>query len=147
MCAAWECPLSNDDEKIFGSTLSQEREVLGGQGILRERNQKWYLSPAIAYPTQAVNIRSSTGQNFAVVDTSTASLLETVEASVAFFQIHPGAIYLHQGESYLVTRLDLTNRTAYAAPTTATYYTQTKELEDLHIVKVKHSNSRPKTTP
>ncbi|GAI30840.1 unnamed protein product, partial [marine sediment metagenome] len=28
MCAAWECPLSNDDEKIFGSTLSQEREVL-----------------------------------------------------------------------------------------------------------------------
>ena len=139
MCAAWECPLSNDDEKIFGSTLSQEREVLGGQGILRERNQKWYLSPAIAYPAQAVNIRSSTGQNFAVVDTSTASLLETVEASVAFFQIHPGAIYLHQGESYLVTRLDLTNRTAYAAPTTATYYTQTKELEDLHIVEVKRS--------
>ena len=110
--------------------------MLEEQGILKERNQRWYLSPAIAYPAQAVNIRSTTGQNFAVMDTSTDSLLETVEASVAIFQIHPGAIYLHQGESYLVTELDLPNRTAYAVPTTANYYTQTKELEDLHILKV-----------
>jgi len=71
-----------------------------------------------------------------MIDTSTDSLLETVEASVAFFQIHPGAIYLHQGESYLVKELDLNNRTAYAEPTDANYYTLTKEIEDLHIVKV-----------
>ncbi|MFC1903443.1 DEAD/DEAH box helicase [Chloroflexota bacterium] len=136
LCAAWECPLGGEDEVIFGATLNQERQVLEEQGVLKERHQRWYLSPAIAYPAQAVNIRSTTGQNFTVIDTSTNSLLETVEASVAFFQIHPGAIYLHQGESYLVTELDLPNHTAYAAPTTATYYTQTKELEDLHIVKV-----------
>jgi DEAD/DEAH box helicase domain-containing protein len=136
LCAAWECPLDSDDEEIFGAALTQERKVLEEQGILKERNQRWYLSPAIAYPAQAVNIRSTTGQNFTVVDTSTDSLLETVEASVAIFQIHPGAIYLHQGESYLVTELDLANRTAYAVPTTANYYTQTKELEDLRILKV-----------
>jgi len=136
LCAAWECPLDSDDEEIFGAALIQERKVLEEQGILKERNQRWYLSPAIAYPAQAVNIRSTTGQNFTVVDTSTDSLLETVEASVAIFQIHPGAIYLHQGESYLVTELDLANRTACAVPTTANYYTQTKELEDLRILKV-----------
>jgi len=55
---------------------------------------------------------------------------------VAFFQVHPGAIYLHQGESYLVTELDLANRTAYAEPTTAAYYTQAKDITDLHIVRV-----------
>jgi len=82
------------------------------QGMLRERRQKWYLAPSIAYPAQAINIRSSSGENFAVVDTSCGSLLETVEASVAFFQVHPGAIYLHQGESYLITNLDLAGRTA-----------------------------------
>jgi len=75
LCAAWECPLDSEDEKIFGAALTQERKVLEEQGILKERNQKWYLSPAIAYPAQAVNIRSSTGQNFSVVDTSTDSLL------------------------------------------------------------------------
>ncbi|MFC1915504.1 DEAD/DEAH box helicase [Chloroflexota bacterium] len=136
LCAAWECPIDSNDKEIFGAALTQERKVLEEQGILKERNQRWYLSPAIAYPAQAVNIRSTTGQNFDVVDTSTDSLLETVEASVAIFQIHPGAIYLHQGDSYLVTELDLANRTAYVEPTTANYYTQTKEIEDLHIVKL-----------
>ncbi|MBU2535650.1 MAG: DEAD/DEAH box helicase, partial [Chloroflexi bacterium] len=136
LCAAWECPLDSGDEQIFGPAYTQERDMLAEQGILRERNQRWYLSPAIAYPAQAVNIRSTSGKNFDVVDTSTDSLLETVEASVAFFQIHPGAIYLHQGESYLVKELDLKERTAYAEPTSANYYTQTKEIEDLHIVKV-----------
>ncbi len=109
---------------------------LEGEGLLRERRGKWYLSPAIAYPAQGINIRSTSGENFAIIDTSTGSLLETIEASVALFQIHPGAIYLHQGESYLVNELDLTGRTAYAKPTTATYYTQDKEITDLHIIRV-----------
>jgi DEAD/DEAH box helicase domain-containing protein len=146
LCAAWEWPLHNDDENFFGSSFIEEREVLEGQGQLRERRQRWYLSPSIAYPAQSINIRSTSGENFAVVDVTTGSLMETVEGSVAFFQIHPGAIYLHQGESYLVTRLDLTSRIAYAEPTTANYYTQTKELHDLHIIKVRDSMTAGKAS-
>jgi DEAD/DEAH box helicase domain-containing protein len=139
LCAAWEMPLGS--EAVFGSAFEGERAALEAEGLLREQRGKWYLSPAIAYPAQGVNIRSTSGENFAVVDTSTGSLLETVEASVAFFQIHPGAIYLHQGESYLVNELDLVGRTAYAAPTSATYYTQTKELNDLRILRVLRDKS------
>ncbi|GAI71582.1 unnamed protein product, partial [marine sediment metagenome] len=51
-----------------------------------------------------------------------------------FLEANHSIGYLHQGESYLVTDLDLANRTAYAEPTTASYYTQTKEIEDLRIV-------------
>jgi DEAD/DEAH box helicase domain-containing protein len=61
--------------------------------------------------------------------------METIDGAVAFFQVHPGAIYLHMGESYLVTKLDITGHTAYAEPTHANYYTQTKEIEDLRIMK------------
>jgi len=136
LCAAWESPLSGEDEEIFGSSLSQDVGWLEGQGVLRESRGKWYLSPSIAYPAQSINIRSTSGENFAIIDTTTGSLLETIEASVALFQVHPGAIYLHQGESYLVTELDLASRSAYAEPTNAAYYTQTKELTDLHIIKV-----------
>ena len=84
LCAAWELPLSSQDESFFGSRLGQERAELEGQGILRERGRKWYLSPAIAYPAQSINIRSTSGENFALLDTSTDSLLETIEASIAF---------------------------------------------------------------
>ncbi len=141
LCAAWELPLNSYDEKYFGSTLSQEKSELEGHGLLKERKGKWYLSPRIAYPAQDINIRSISRDNFTLINALTDSLLETVEASVAFSQVHPGAIYLHQGDSYLVTELDLANRIVYAEPTTAPYYTQADELTDLHIIQVTRSKS------
>ena len=139
MCAAWELPLTADDEKYFGAGFNGEIEELTEQGILRARNGKRYLAPSIAYPAQNINIRSTSGKNYAIYDTSTDSMMETLEDNAAFYQVHPGAIYLHQGESYLVTKLDLVNHIAYAEPTDANYYTQTKELTDISIIEVLQS--------
>ncbi len=137
LCAAWERPLEDSDGGLFGEDYSSQRDDLAKEGQLRERRKKWYLAPSIAYPAQKINIRSSSGQDYAVVDVSTGSLMETVESSVAFFQVHPGAIYLHQGDSFLITKLDLTNHVAYADPTRANYYTETKEIHDLHVLNVR----------
>jgi len=141
LCAAWELPLTSGDEDFFGGMLEKERAELERQGVIRERGGRWYLSPRISYPAQSINIRSTSGENFSLIDTATGVLLETVEADVAFFQIHPGAIYLHQGEPYLVSELDLSSRTAQAKPARVNYYTQTKEIEDLHIIKTLGSKS------
>ncbi len=135
ICAAWEAPLTGDDERYFGEAYCREQAELVKLGVLRERRGRWYLAPSIAYPAQGINIRSTSGENVALINTSTDALLETVEYSMAFLQVHPGAIYLHQGESYLVTRLDLGTHTAYLEPTTVSYYTQTKELTDLRITR------------
>jgi DEAD/DEAH box helicase domain-containing protein len=137
LCAAWEKPLDEADKNVLGDDdFIKERDALVEEGELRERRNKWYLAPSIASPSSKINIRSSSGEDYAVVDTSTGSLMETVESSVAFFQVHPGAVYLHQGEPYLITKLDLTNKVAYAEPTRANYYTNTKEIHDLHVLKV-----------
>ncbi len=110
-------------------------EELQKENLLRERVRKWYLAPVISYPAQAINIRSTGGEDYAVMDVNTASILETVDSSMAFFQIHPGAVYLHQGKPYLVQKLDLAGHTAYVTETDPVYYTQTKEIEDLRIKK------------
>jgi DEAD/DEAH box helicase domain-containing protein len=136
LCAAWELPLTSLDEEFFGSVLVPERAELEEQGLLRELKGRWHVTPAIAYPAQGINIRATSGENFAIIDTSSGSLMETIDSSVALFQIFPGAIYLHQGESYLVEELDLSARTAYAKPVEVNYYTQDKELTDLHIIRV-----------
>jgi DEAD/DEAH box helicase domain-containing protein len=141
LCAAWERPLDSSDEAVFGGDFVTERDALTDEGQLRERRKRWYLAPSIAYPAQSINIRSTSGEDYAVVDVSTGSLMETVAGNVAFFQVHPGAIYLHQGESFLITRLDLTNRIAYAEPTHAEYYTETKEIHDIHIEKVREKKT------
>jgi DEAD/DEAH box helicase domain-containing protein len=136
LCAAWELPLTNLDEEFFGPTLVQERAELEEQGLLREVRGRWHVAPSIAYPAENVNIRAAFGENYAIINSSSGALLETIDSSTALFFIFPGAIYLHQGESYLVEELDLSARTAYARPVEVNYYTQDKELTDLSITKV-----------
>lgn len=135
VCAAWEMPLGAGDERYFGDTMRQEASDLEKEGLLRLRNGKWYVPPTTAYPAQAINIRSASGSSYSIVDSSTDSLMETIESSKAYFQVHTGAIYLHQGDAYLVTRLDLPRRTAFVEPAKLPYYTIARELTDLRIIK------------
>jgi len=139
LCAAWEMPLSGSDEGFFGLSFTGEVEELVEQGVIRQRRGRWYLSPSISYPAQEVNIRAASGEIIALTDTTTDSLLETVESSIALFQLHPGAVYLHQGEAYLVTELDLPGRTALAEPAKVPYYTVAREINDLRVLKTESS--------
>lgn len=135
LCAAWELPLANDGA-LFGDGFDEAISQLREQGLLRDRRRRYYPSTRVVYPAQDINIRSVSSENYIIVDASQGQkLLETVESSVAFFQIHPGAIYLHQGEPYLVAKLDLETRTAYAVPTDAAYYTQTKDITEIRILR------------
>jgi DEAD/DEAH box helicase domain-containing protein len=137
LCAAWERPLDDRDGDIFGESFAKARDDLMVEGLIRDRQRKWYPSPRVTYPANEVNIRSASSDRYTVVDVSQGyEEMETVEASVAFFQIHPGAIYLHQGEAFLVDKLDISSRTAYARPIDANYYTQTRDITDLSIAKM-----------
>ncbi len=136
LCAAWEHPLDDGDGELFGQRFTQARAELEAQDLLRERQGRWYPSPSLAYPAEEVNIRTTSSERYTVVDASQGYReLETVEAAVAFFQVHPGAIYLHQGEAYLVTELDLGARTASVVPIDADYYTETKDITEIRILK------------
>jgi len=140
LCAAWEKPLQDKDEEFFGPTMGTMLLELEQEGMLRRREVKWHPAPVISYPAQDINIRATSGQNYAVVDGQDGQLLETVEASVAFFQVHPGAIYLHQGESYLIKELDLARRIAWVEPRPVDYYTQTTEIHEIRVKKLLQEN-------
>jgi DEAD/DEAH box helicase domain-containing protein len=136
ICAAWEKPLDNEDLKFFEANTGTMLTDLEQEGRLRKRHERWHPAPSISYPAQDINIRATSGQNYAVIDGREGCLLETVEASVAFFQVHPGAIYLHQGESYLIKELDLARKIAWAEPRSVDYYTQTMEITDIRVTSL-----------
>jgi len=136
LCAAWERPLDDRDADAFGDGFAAMLDELLGEGLLRERKGKYYLSPQVAYPADMVNIRSASSDRYTVVDTSEGYReMDSVDASVAFLQVHPGAIYLHQGESFVVTELDIPSRTAYVKPADVDFYTQPKDLTDISIIQ------------
>jgi DEAD/DEAH box helicase domain-containing protein len=136
LCAAWEKPLEDKDESFFGADMGTMLTELEEEGILRKPTGKWHPAPSISYPAQEINIRTTSGQHYAVIDGRDGCLLETVEASAAFFQVHAGAIYLHQGEAYLIRELDLARRIAWAEPKPVDYYTQTMEIHKVRVRKL-----------
>jgi DEAD/DEAH box helicase domain-containing protein len=142
LCAAWEKPLSKGDSAFFGDAFFEALVLLEKEKGMKKGKELWYLSPRISHPTQHVNIRSTSDKYYAILDASQGyQLLETIEASTAFFQVHQGAIYLHQGEPYLIEELDLDRSVAIVRPANVPYYTQAKDITEISVKKVKREVS------
>ena len=87
-----------EDTEYFGAELLWHAEELVEDGLLHVRNARWYLSADMEYPAGEVNIRSASARTYSLVERDSGVILETVEEMSAFLQLHPGGIYLHQGE-------------------------------------------------
>ena len=139
LCAAYELPITPQDEELFGSSLREHMENLEMRGMVRRSGERWYITTVVSYPADTFGIRSTSPHNYLVVDRRSGAILETVEEASAFHQLHPGAVYLHQGEAYLVSRLDLAARTAQVEPSNGAYYTQVKDITDIRILNIRQS--------
>ena len=109
--------------------------ALENRGELDYRQDRWYARPG-AYPAQDVSLRALAGSRVALLNSAANyRLLEEIEATTAHFRVHPGAIYLHQGESFLVRELDLEVGHAILEPVQVDYYTQPREINDVRIAQ------------
>ncbi len=131
-CAAYELPLREEDEEYFGPAMWRALEELEGEGTLRRKGHIMYYARPEA-PAQDVNLRSASGSLISIVESDTGSLLGTVEEATSFFHVHPGAVYLHQGESYLVEELDLERKVALVHGARLDYYTNPMDNTDVSV--------------
>ncbi len=136
ICAAYEAPLTMDDTEFFGPELLYHVGELVEDEYLHVSRARWHLLPSVSYPAQRVNLRSASGAFYTLVDDETGAILETVSEASAFMQLHPGAIYLHMGETYLVTELDMESHSAYASKTDAPYFTQARDFTDTRVLNI-----------
>jgi DEAD/DEAH box helicase domain-containing protein len=133
--AAYEAPLTEQDILLFGPASRAILDRLVGDGLLEERGGRW-LYPWEDHPAGRVNLRGTEGDPYLLLDTSQENaVLEELDAAAALFRVHPGAIHLHQGRSYLITELDLVHRVALAQPTEAAYYTQPVEDSQVEVIR------------
>ncbi len=59
-----------------------------------------------------------------------------VDAANATLQVHEGAVYLHEGRSYLVEKLDLEGRQAWVWPAELEYYTEASGETEIEVISV-----------
>jgi DEAD/DEAH box helicase domain-containing protein len=127
--------VSGDDEALFGAGFVLAMIELENTGELVYRADRWWPRPG-AYPADNVSLRALASSRVALLDAGqNYRTLEEIEGTSALFRAHPGAIYLHQGESYLVRELDLAAGHAIVELAHVDYYTQPREINDVRIVR------------
>ncbi|GAB2540256.1 DEAD/DEAH box helicase [Brachybacterium huguangmaarense] len=110
--AAAELPLRDGDQEMFGPTADELLTTLVARGVLRRRPTGWYWTlPQIAH--DLTDLRGSGGEPVRIIDGATGALLGTVDAASAHTQVHDGAVYIHQGTSFVVDHLDVERAVAF----------------------------------
>ncbi|MFI5494344.1 DEAD/DEAH box helicase [Actinoplanes sp. NPDC051859] len=133
-CAAAEAPLRPADLPLFGPTAQIAVDALVSSGALRKRPTGWYWTHQ---GRPDVDLRGTGGTPVAVVEAATGRLLGTVDRGSSHVMLHPGAVYLHQGTSYVVEALDLDDAVALVHAEEPDWSTHARDVTDLSVVSVR----------
>jgi DEAD/DEAH box helicase domain-containing protein len=151
-CAAFELPLGMEDLEAFGPVAADVAEVMAEAGRLRRIDARAtpsdptlsqplplkregsqtglpsarYYWACAEFPAAQTNLRTISNANFSIVDATDGrnTVIGQVDSISAPELVYPEAVYLHQGETYIVRELDLGARLARVQRLDADYYTQ-----------------------
>jgi DEAD/DEAH box helicase domain-containing protein len=140
-CAAFEIAFRKGEG--FGSVKAEEVEeflrLLAEGGELHVSGEKYFWA-ADAPPSRAVSLRGASTDSVVIQakdDAGKWQLVGEVDPNGALWLVHPDAIYIHDGRTYFVDKLDLDEKVAYLRSIEADYYTVPKSRTTVSLVDEK----------
>ncbi len=139
-CAAYEIPFEKGDR--FGNfNQYQTKELLDflqQSGILH-RSQNKYFWMKDTYPAANLSLRTASNQQVTlkfVNSNHKTNVLGIIDKESAYWMVHPGAIYLHEGESFHVDNLNLDDNIASLSPIVPDYFTEPERQTSFTVDKL-----------
>ncbi|ODQ51507.1 P-loop containing nucleoside triphosphate hydrolase protein [Saitoella complicata NRRL Y-17804] len=134
-CAAFEMPIRvGEDESYFGDDLG----MLADARMMRDGEGFYHCHPRFKpYPSKHVAIRDVESDGFAVVDVTNNRnvVLEEIEPTRAIFTIYEGAIFMHQGYSYIVRELNIDSKIAKVQLANVDWITRPRDFTDVDPIE------------
>ena len=144
--AAFELPFTEDDQ--FGSLKWEELveylDYLCSIGVLQHKRGKYYwLSES--YPSNDYSLRSTMADKVLIQyeHNGETETIGEVDYDSALWMVHPGAVYLQDGLSYIVKTLDLEKNIATLSDHRSDYLSEpiiSQEIEPLTEIKQSQSD-------
>ncbi|MBE2238995.1 MAG: DEAD/DEAH box helicase [Caldilineaceae bacterium] len=139
-CAASELPFGAGEGFGASPHVGDVLALLQEQGEVHQHGDRFFWSGA-SHPARQVSLRSAGADSVTVQSVHAdaeqreerekgkqgnggAQVIGEVDQASAEVLVHDGAIYLHEGQSYLVRRLDLDARHADVTAVDVDYYTE-----------------------
>jgi len=142
-CAAYEMPIRPaEDTQYFTPDLAKVAE----ERLIKDELGYYHCHDRFRpTPAKFVAIRDTEEDHFAIVDVSHGRniVLEELEASRAFFTLYDGAIFLHQGNSYLVRDFQPDRKVAKVEKVKVEWTTQQRDFTDIDPVECEAFRSIP----
>jgi DEAD/DEAH box helicase domain-containing protein len=144
-CAAKEIPIAVDEFHKFGvknnEYFHQILEELVSDSLLMKRNNKYYWKGDF-YPNQKYGINNLSDRMFKVIlkNADGDVFLTSEDESYVFRDLHHGAVYLYEAETYVVKELDLQERKVYISKADVDYYTQS--LKHTNIIPIEVNDQK-----
>ncbi|WP_417234700.1 DEAD/DEAH box helicase [Arthrobacter sp.] len=136
--AAAEQPLRLEEVQLFGPTAAELLDSLVERGYLRRRPSGWFWT----HPENAasmVNLRTDGGGPMNIIDAQTGALLGTMDSPQTQYQAHTGAVYVHQGSTYVVEELNEQDHCVLVNRATPDYYTQARDITTIEVLETQHT--------
>nr|WP_320192818.1 DEAD/DEAH box helicase [uncultured Desulfobacter sp.] len=134
-CAAAELSLDAEDP-LLKSTVVQERvQALGSEGrlLLSRDGHTWFSRRK--RPHREVSLRG-TGHTIPIFKEDTRESLGDIDWHRSYFETHEGAVYLHRGQTFVVTLFDYLKGVVRAKKETVNYYTRARSSKNTEIISV-----------
>jgi DEAD/DEAH box helicase domain-containing protein len=122
--AAFELPVGPGDWDGFGEYCGSILKILEEDGQVRRKKDKYYWCGG-SYPAADVPLRNIGDDVYTIIERGEENrVIGTIDEASAYMQVHPGAIYLHNEETYFVHALDIDKKIAYVEKEDTDYYSQ-----------------------
>ncbi len=131
-CAAHELPLPAEEAGDFGPLGPAVLDLLAEEGTVRRLGDAYYYASS-EYPAAQVSLRNIAGPVVTIEEEGTARVIGTMDELSALSQLHDHAVYLHGGDTWFVTALDLAQRIARVTRRDLDYYTQAVHAPSIRI--------------
>ena len=148
-CAAAEMPIRAGEK--FGGPDKSPGDLLGLLDDLVETGQLYrtgdrYYWAGEGSPTAALSLRTSSPDRVIIQATGATdrpTVIGELDRAGATTMLYEGAVYLHEGQNYLVERLDWEAGLARVRPTEVDFYTRPISSEKIEIIA---EHAAPRTT-
>jgi len=143
-CAAFEMPFEQGE--TFGNLDWQEiaefLDYFQETGNLHKSGEKYFWM-ADDFPAAGISLRSASPNNIILqtLEQGDTTTLGVVDQESASWMVHPEAIYLHMGETYLVDELDLEGNLARLRPVEVDFYTRPQRETEIQLLEIIETQS------
>ncbi|MCX6057052.1 MAG: DEAD/DEAH box helicase [Chloroflexi bacterium] len=146
-CAMFELPFQKGDGfgSISDELLDEYLEFLVVNQDAHFSNEKYYWMKD-SYPAANISLRSASAQSIvlqSLTEDGRPLTIGTVDGESAAWMVHPGAIYMHEGQQYFVQDFNLEHQLAQLIPVGLDYYTEAQRSSEIEVLSTSAQSAIP----